>query len=217
MSLRFGEFVLDRGARQLRRGAEERHLGPKAFELLELLLRHRPNVVAKETIRDQVWPGVFVSGSTLATVVAEVRTALGDDPKSPRYLRTVHGVGYAFSGAATEVDASQPVAGARLSYRLLFDNREVSLHEGENVLGRVDEGVLWIDSPGVSRRHARVMVAAGGATLEDLGSKNGTWCRGERITTAVPLADEDEFRLGQVRLKLRILPVDAATRTDRER
>jgi len=216
LSLKFGDFVLDPGARQLRRGGEERHLGPKAFDLLELLLKHSPNVVAKQTIHDQLWPGTFVSGSTLAAVVAEVRTALEDDSKEPRYLRTVHGVGYAFSAGATEAVASVPAkaASSKLSYRLLFDNREVSLREGENVLGRVDEGVLWIDSPSVSRRHARIVIADGVATLEDLGSKNGTFFRGHRIWASVPLADEDEFQLGHVRLRLRILPVDAAPRTE---
>jgi hypothetical protein len=79
MSLRFGDFVLDPGPRQLRRGEEERHFGPKAFELLELLLRQRPNVVTKEAIHDRLWPGTFVSASTLATVVGEVRSALDDD------------------------------------------------------------------------------------------------------------------------------------------
>jgi DNA-binding winged helix-turn-helix (wHTH) protein len=93
MRERFGDFVLDPGTRQLRRGEEERHLGPEAFELLELLLRHRPNVVAKATIHDCLWPGTFVSESTLATVVGEVRAALSDDAKSPRFLRTAHGVG----------------------------------------------------------------------------------------------------------------------------
>jgi eukaryotic-like serine/threonine-protein kinase len=102
MRLRFGDFVLDRGARQLQRGREERHLGPKAFDLLELLLARRPNVVSKESIRDQLWPGTFIAGSTLATVVAELREALEDDPKQPRFLRTVHGVGYAFSGDVRE-------------------------------------------------------------------------------------------------------------------
>ena len=58
------------------------------------------------------------------------------------------------------------------------------------------------------------MVGESGATLEDLGSKNGTFCRGVRIGAPAPLADKDEFRLGQVSLKLRILPIDAATRTD---
>jgi DNA-binding winged helix-turn-helix (wHTH) protein/WD40 repeat protein len=114
MTLKFGDFVLDPGARQLRRGTEERHLGPKAFELLELLLRHRPNVVARQTIHDQLWPGTFVSGSTLATVVAEVRTALDDDPKRPRFLRTVHGVGYAFSAGVTETVPAAPTGEASL-------------------------------------------------------------------------------------------------------
>jgi DNA-binding winged helix-turn-helix (wHTH) protein len=214
--LRFSDFVLDSGTRQLWRGGEERHLGPKAFELLDLLLARRPNVVSKEAIRDRLWPGTFVTGSTLATVVAEVREALLDDPKQPRFLRTVHGVGYAFCGEATEAQ-TPPTAkrvGVAMTYRLLFEGREVSLHPGENLLGRVDDGVVWIDSPSVSRRHARIQVEGGSVTLEDLGSKNGTWCRGERIATPVPLTDEDEFRLGQVRLRLRVLPLDAATRTD---
>lgn len=219
MRLRFDDFVLDSGTRQLLRGAEERRLGPKAFELLELLLTRRPNVVSKEAIRDHLWPGTFIAGSTLATVVAEVREALLDDPKQRRFLRTVHGVGYAFSGEVTEEPwpPAPKAAGGAISYRLLFEGREIPLRPGENLLGRVDECVVWIDSPSVSRRHARILVEGGRATLEDLGSKNGTWCRGERISGPVPLADEDELRIGRVSLKLRILPADAATRTDRAR
>ena len=168
MRMLFGDFVLDPGTRQLRRGEEDRHLGPKAFELLELLLRRRPNVVAKETIRDCLWPGSFVSGSTLATVVTEVRAALGDDPKEPHFLRTVHGVGYAFCGEAREEGPPAAKASAEaLRYRLLIQDREISLRPGENLLGRVDEGVAWIDSPSVSRRHARIRVEGGRAILEE--------------------------------------------------
>jgi DNA-binding winged helix-turn-helix (wHTH) protein len=217
MSLRFGDFVLDPGTRQLRRGEEERHLGPKAFELLELLLRHRPNVMTKEAIHDRLWPGTFISGSTLATVVGEVRAALDDDAGRPRFLRTVHGVGYAFCGEATEEGPlGAPAPAGRLSYRLLFNDREVGLRPGENILGRIDEGILWIDSPSVSRRHARIRVEGGQATLEDLGSKNGTFWRGQRISVPVTLSDGDEILLGKVPLTLRILPIDAATRTDEE-
>jgi DNA-binding winged helix-turn-helix (wHTH) protein len=225
MPFRFGEYVLDPGSRQLRRGAEERHLGPKAFDLLELLLRRRPNVVTKQAIHDRLWPGTFVSGSTLATVIGEIRAALDDDPGSPRFLRTVHGIGYAFCGEARLEEAAQedgagPAAGsaasasARLSYRLLFEDREVSLRPGDNVLGRVDDGIVWFDAPSVSRRHARIRVDGGRATLEDLGSKNGTFCKGERVTSPVVLSDGDEIRLGRVSLTLRILPVDATTLTD---
>jgi DNA-binding winged helix-turn-helix (wHTH) protein len=213
MSLRFADFVLDPGTRQLRRGAEERHLGPKAFELLELLVRRRPNVVPKAVIHDALWPGTFVSESTLATVAGEVRAALDDDARCPRMLRTVHGVGYAFCAEAVDEQPSGPRSPA-LSYRLVFDDREITLRPGENLLGRADEGVVWIDSPSVSRRHARIRVEDGGARLEDLGSKNGTFHRGERIATAVLLSDGDEIRLGKVPMILRILPVDAATLTD---
>jgi DNA-binding winged helix-turn-helix (wHTH) protein len=217
MRLRFGDFVLDPGTRQLRRGEEERHLGPKAFELLELLLQNRPNVLSKARLHDRLWPGTFVSGSTLANVVGEIRSALDDEPGSPRFLRTVHGVGYAFCGEASEEEkAAAPVSAARLSYRLLFDDREITLRPGENLLGRVDEGVLWIDSPSVSRRHARIRVEGGRAVLEDLGSKNGTFWRGERISAPVLLMDGDEFRLGKVALVLRVLPVDATTLTDQD-
>ena len=224
MILRFGAFVLDPGTRQLRRGQEERHLGPTAFELLEVLLRQRPNVVTKEAIHDRLWPGTFVSGSTLATVVVEIRAALDDDPASPRFLRTVHGVGYAFCGEAAAEETSPGPArspegaaaapAGRLSYRLLFDDREISLRPGENLLGRVEDGVLWIESPSVSRRHARIRIEGGQAVLEDLGSKNGTFWRGQRISSPVILSDGDEIRLGKVGLTLRILPADATTLTD---
>lgn len=223
MRLGFGEFMLDSGARQLWRGEEERHLGPKAFELLELLLRRRPDVVTKAAIRDQLWPGTFVTDSTLATVVGELREALQDDAKSPRFLRTVHGVGYAFSGpvpVAEDAPASAVRAGGRplpFSYRLLYDDREISLRPGENLLGRVDDGVVWIDSPSVSRRHARITVTEAGATLEDLGSKNGTFLRGERLSAPAALSDGDEFRLGRVAITLRVRPLDATTRTDQAR
>ncbi len=101
-----------------------------------------------------------------------------------------------------------------LSSRVLFRDREITLHPGENVLGRVDEGTVWIDSPSVSRRHARIRVDGDGVTLEDLGSKNGTYWRGQRISAPIVLSDGDEIRLGPVSITLRVLPADAATLTD---
>src|SRR5262245_39492671 len=127
MRVSFGDFVLDRGARQLQRGDDARHLGPKAFELLELLLDHRPNVVARHRIRDLLWPGTFVAESTLATVVAEVRAALGEDAKSPGFVRTVHGVGFAFCGQATESRPRRSQVKSALAFRLVLDDREVRL------------------------------------------------------------------------------------------
>ena len=217
MRVSFGDFVFDRGTRQLRREGEERPLGPKAFELLDFLLTQRPNVVAKERIRLRLWPAVVVSESTLATVVAELRAALGDDPKEPRFLRTVHGVGYAFCGEAAEVGPTRPAAvGGAATYRLILKDREVALHAGENLLGRVENGVAWLDSPTVSRRHARILIEDGAAILEDLGSKNGTFLREERIAAPVPLADGDVFRVGRVRMTFRTRGAEEATHTDGE-
>lgn len=213
MQVRFGDFVLDRGTRQLQRGGEERRVGPKAFELLELLLSQRPNVVAKERIRDRLWPGTFVAGSTLATVVGELRSALEEDPKEPHFLRTVHGVGYAFCGEATESGRRARPEPA-VSYRLVFADHEVALRPGENLLGRVEDGVAWIESPTVSRRHARIVVEGGQAILEDLASKNGTFLGGQRISAPTPLREGDVIRLGRVSMKLRTLAGDRATRTD---
>ena len=112
MPIRFGDFMLDHGTRQLTHRGEPRHLGPKAFDLLDLLLSLRPNVVPKERIRSRLWAGTFVTDSTLATVVNELRTALDEEPRNPRFLRTVYGVGYAFCGEATESIGAPGAAGA---------------------------------------------------------------------------------------------------------
>jgi DNA-binding winged helix-turn-helix (wHTH) protein len=212
----FGDFVLDRGTRQLLRAAQARRIGPKAFELLELLLRHRPNVVSRERIRDHLWPGTHVTDSTLATVVAEVRSALDEDPKEPRFLRTAHGVGYAFCGEATESGLPLPPPGRTMAYRLVLEDREVALLLGENLLGRVEDGVAWIEAPTVSRRHARILVEHDRAIIEDLGSKNGTFVGGQRISAPTLLAAGDVIRLGRVSMKVHAVRVDQSTATGTE-
>jgi DNA-binding winged helix-turn-helix (wHTH) protein len=211
MRIAFNDFVLDRGTRELLHGNELRHLSPKAFDLLDLLLCHRPNVVAKQRIRARLWAGTYVTDSTLATLVAEVRSALGEDPRKPGLLRTVHRVGYAFSGAARESGARSIPSPGPVAYRLVFEDREVALRLGENLLGRVEDGVAWIEAATVSRRHARILVAEGMAIIEDLGSKNGTFVRGERILGPTPLAHGDVIRLGGVSIKVRAFRADIST------
>ena len=213
MVVHFGDFAVDFGSRQLLRGAEEIHLGPKALELLEALLTNRPRALSKAQLQARLWPRTFVSESNLTTLVAELRTALGDNARQPRFIRTVYGFGYAFCGTATEApDVIRPTTRGGVRLRLFLDDREIALREGENVLGRVDEGVAWFESPTVSRRHARILVADGRATLEDLGSKNGTFVGGQRLTSPTTLSDGDEILLGHVRMTFRVLP-PVSTRT----
>jgi DNA-binding winged helix-turn-helix (wHTH) protein len=209
----FGDFTVDLGSRQLLRGTEEIHLGPKAFALLEVLLTKRPQALSKTQLREQLWPRTFVSESNLTSLVTELRTALGDKARHPRFVRTVYGFGYAFCGEVVKVrEAGRSTARRGAQLRLFLDEREIALHEGENVLGRVDEGVGWFESPEVSRRHARILVADGKATLEDLGSKNGTFLRDKRLSAPSTLSDGDEIRLGRVRMTFRVLP-PLSTRT----
>ena len=81
----------------------------------------------------------------------------------------------------------------------------------------MEDGVAWIDSQWVSRRHARIVVSGDAATLEDLGSKNGTFLRGKKISKPELLSNGDEICLGRVPMTFRILRVGKSTRTDTER
>jgi DNA-binding winged helix-turn-helix (wHTH) protein len=199
---RFREWTFDDERRELRGPAGAVHLSPKAFDLLAALLAGRPRVHSKRELRDLLWPNTSVADSSLAGLVKEVRQALGDDARNPAFLRTVHAFGYAF---CADVVAGPPTAdaGGAVTAHLSLGEREFRLVEGENVLGRLGGAFPSIDSRTVSRRHARVLVSADGAVIEDLGSKNGTYVRGERLTGPTALADGDEIQIGSVLLTFR--------------
>jgi DNA-binding winged helix-turn-helix (wHTH) protein len=218
MRIVFSDFCLDLSSHQLSQGGKERHLEPKAFDLLALLVSRRPEALAKGEIQERLWPGTFVSESSLTGLVTQIRHALGDEPKEARFLRTVHGFGYAFCGAVAE-DAAPPApkagtAARRVSAEVVWDERAFVLTEGANVLGRDEAAAVCLDWPGVSRQHARIVVSGFEATLEDLGSKNGTYLRDSKVTTAKRLADGDCFRLGRLMLEFRLVRKAISTRTE---
>ena len=213
MRASFGDCTFDGETRELFRLGQPIHLSPKAFRLLELLLESRPRALSKAEIHEKIWPDAFVSEATLASLVAEIREAIGEGGKDARLLRTVHGFGYSFAGTATEI----PRAGATPApspWRLIWDERVIPLPEGETVLGRDPEVGVRIPTESVSRRHARIVVARGAATLEDLGSKNGTWLSGERIAGPRPLAHDDQIRLGRIELRIRTVSEEHSTATE---
>src|SRR5262245_30742694 len=98
--------MLDSEMRQLSASETEVHLSPKAFDLLCTLVTSRPNVVSKGQLFSQIWPNTFVVDANLNVLVGEIRRAIGDDARTPTFVKTVHGIGYAFCGTATDLEAS---------------------------------------------------------------------------------------------------------------
>jgi len=212
MRLNFAGFAFDSDTREVFRNDAAVPVSPKAFELLELLIRSRPRAVSKEEIHEQLWPKTFVSDASLSNLVAELRAAFGDDARRPAILRTVQRFGYAF---IAEAYAPRRESRRDPAFRLVWETREIGVPAGETLFGRDDDAAIWIDDAGVSRRHARIVVDGGRATLEDLGSKNGTFVNGTRVARPVRLTDGDRIQVGRATLVFRELSQVRSTQTQR--
>ena len=208
--LRFNNVRVDTGARQVFRGPEPVHLTRKAFDLLALLIERRPEAVSKEDIHRHLWPETFVSEASLQALVSEVRQAVGDNGRTRAIVRTVHGVGYAFN-VDVEPDAESVAEQRAVRAWLIGELSRIPLYAGENVLGR-DDGVTMVDDVTVSRRHALIVVDADGVTIEDLGSRNGTWLADQQLTGRVPVREGETIRLGSARFTYRPVAGKDSTR-----
>lgn len=194
----FGEFTLDVDARQLTRKSREIHLSPKALDLLRVLIDKQPNVIAKADLIEQLWPGTFVVEANLSNLVAEIRSALKDRARAPRFLRTNHGTGYAFCGDARVASSDKVPARNGVSCWIEWGKMRFPLPSGEHVIGRDPDVDVRLDASTVSRRHARLMVSGDKAVLEDFGSKNGTYVGEARVTSPTALRDGDGIRIGSL-------------------
>ena len=210
MRVRFDDCTFDSETREFLRGGEAVHLHPKAFRLLEILLENRPRALSKAELHEGLWPGRFVSEANLASLAAEVRRGIGEKGRGARTLRTVHGFGYAFSGEVLE--ASTPV-GDRFS--LVWEQREVTLATGENIIGRDRNATARIDDSTISRRHARIVISGKNVAIEDLGSKNGTFVEGKRIDKPRVLSDGKRIQVGSIVLTFRVFSPEKSTDTRR--
>jgi len=220
VTVRFGEFTLDADARRLIGPAGDIHLSPKAFDLLRLLVEHRPKVLDKAFLHAEIWPQTFVVDATLSVLIAELRRALGDDAREPRFIRTVHALGYSFCGDAVDVASPAPRAAVPTARCwLMWNERAIVLADGDNVVGRDPGCSVWLDASGVSRRHARVLVEPDGqgatVRIEDLGSKNGTFVDGAPVRGTIDVADGSVIHVGQVELTLRVWSTAEPKETER--
>lgn len=212
LKLHFGDNELDCASRQLRHAGREVRLSTKAFDLLALLAERRPAAVRKSDIKDRLWPDTFVSETNLPTLIGEIRDALGDDARQGQFIRTVHGFGYAFTAEALVVSVGV-AAGDSSPAWLVGLTARITLAHGDNVLGREGDDVVELHSPTVSRRHARVTLSPDRATVEDLGSKNGTYVNEARVTSPVRVSDGDVVRVGSLVFTLRFARSGASTQT----
>jgi DNA-binding winged helix-turn-helix (wHTH) protein len=211
MRLTFGSWTLDVARRLLLRDGSPAPLSPKAFDLLTLLAEHDERAFSKAELHQHLWPNTFVSDGSLTILVAEIREVLQDDAQRPEFVRTVQRFGYAFCAAVTKETPSKTSSFRGVGW-VVWGDKCVRVAEGETILGRSVAAGVRLDVPGVSRRHARIAAAPGGAvTIEDLGSRNGTYVRGEPITGAIALADGDEIRLGPVAVVFRIESPEGST------
>jgi DNA-binding winged helix-turn-helix (wHTH) protein len=202
---RFGPFSADLRTGELRRAGKRIELQELPFRILAALLERPGELVTREELREVAWtPPVFVDFERgLNKGINKIRRALGDSAAEPQYVETLPGRGYRF---IAELEASEiplvPPSPRRVC-RILWDSRTIPLAAGANVIGRDPEAAVSVDSSTVSRRHALILVSPEGATLEDLGSKNGTYLRGQRVAAPTSLGDGDEVVVGSARLTFR--------------
>jgi len=218
MRVRFGSFEFDSATRELLRAGVRVHLSPKSFDLLQVLVERRPALVTKAELQDQLWPDAVVLEANLGNAVAEIRKALGDDPKSPAYVCTVSRRGYRFAAPVEVIRGGDAVRVAgRPRWWLVWKETILPLAEGENVIGRSPNSGIWLDAGSVSREHAHIFIADGRAIVEDRQSTNGTYVNGDRLAAPQPVTDGTTLTFGSEETVFREWSETAAPATERVR
>lgn len=109
---RLQDVSIDVAAMRICRGSEELSLEPKTFRLLLFLIENCDRVVSKQEIFRVVWEDRAVSDNALTRAIAQIRKALDDDPRNPRFIDTIPTVGYRFIGVM-ETDSGPAVQTGR--------------------------------------------------------------------------------------------------------
>jgi DNA-binding winged helix-turn-helix (wHTH) protein len=206
-TFRLGNWHIEVTSCELRNGNTVVRLRPKVMDLLAAFVRNPGEVMSKQCLMDIVWPDVTVGDASISVAVGELRDALGDDTDSPTFIETIARRGYRLIAPVDRLENDRDKFG-RSRFWLSGAGVERILCQGENVIGRAPEAHIRIESPKVSRLHARIVIDDDVAMVEDMGSKNGTYVGEVRIDGPTPLADGDQLRLGQLAALLEIVVAD---------
>ena len=210
-----GEWLVEPTLDRISRDGQIARLRPRAMDVLICLALEAGKLASKQNIIDAVWRTEFVSEHALTQVVAELRSALGDDARNPIYIENIPRRGYRLVATVTPVAMSVPSAhDASLPFKLQGEDGDHPLMQGPNIIGRTIDADLCIDRTEVSRCHARILVQGTTATIEDLGSKNGTFLNGERLEGPTLLSNGDEIWIGRSVARLRFLVEGEPTMTE---
>ena len=118
--VRFGPFVLDRRSQRLLRDGSPVEITQRALAVLDALVSQPGEVVSREDLVARVWPRTVVTDAAVAKRVQEVRGALGDDHRAPRFIETIPRRGFRFVGSlAPESDGAPPFVGREASLQAL--------------------------------------------------------------------------------------------------
>jgi len=214
------EWTVDPHRHLVSNGEISVHLEPKAVSVLVCLVENAGRVVSRRTIIDRVWATEFIADSTLTSTVADIRRALGDDPRSPRFIETIPKNGYrlipevsGFNAPASptapaaprppmaiiaggRVQAAEAVAAGPYEHVLCIADREIPLSRTSVTLGRTNDADVQILEPDVSRSHAQIEFGIDTVRIEDLGSKNGTRVNDQGIVGRHELRSGDVIAIG---------------------
>ena len=96
----------------LKRGGLEQHLRQQSFHLLVYMIERRQRLISKEELIANFWQDAAVTDNAVVQCIKEIRKVLGDDPHEPRFIRTIHKIGYRFIADVVEeplaVEARHP-------------------------------------------------------------------------------------------------------------
>jgi DNA-binding winged helix-turn-helix (wHTH) protein len=201
--LHFGPFEADLTTRELKKMGVPVAVPPQPFDILAILLERQGMLVTRQELREHLWPdAVFVDfDHGLNKAVSKLREVLGDDGAKPRFVETLPRRGYRFIAPVSS--QAMEIAGPVAVARLLYEGSTTTLSPGTHVVGRDKTSAVYLDSPSVSREHARVTVSASAASIEDLNSKNGTRVNGKEILGVTRLEDGDQIQMGLITLTFR--------------